>query len=173
LTPSPSFVSEALADTHDLAHFDCRKPELNDWLRNSALHARDMGTARTFVWADATTAAVTAYYSLAPHVVARQVLPASVGRGSPDQIPAILLARLALDHSLHGQRLGSQLLLDALELIVVSARNVGGRLVVVDAIDADAVNFYRHHGFEPLPQNPDRLVQKLSRVAATLHLPWP
>jgi GNAT superfamily N-acetyltransferase len=125
------------------------------------------------VWADPRTSVVTAYYAVAPHEVARQDLPPRIGRGSPDRIPAILLARLALHRSLQGQRLGSQLLLDALELIVAHARGVGGRLVVVDAIDAHAAGFYTRHGFAPIPDNPTRLVQKLSRVASTLGMTWP
>jgi len=28
--------------------------------------------------------------------------------------------------------------------------------VVVDAIDASAASFYRHHGFEPIPTNEQR-----------------
>ncbi|MGQ0826011.1 MAG: GNAT family N-acetyltransferase [Actinomycetota bacterium] len=100
-------------------------------------------------------------------------MPPAVGRGSPDQIPALLLARLALDREHHGRGLGAQLLVDALELIVDNARRVGGRLVVVDAIDDGAGKFYERHGFDRLPNREDRLVQKLSRVAATLGMPWP
>lgn len=173
MTFTPPFFSEALTESHDLTHFDCENGDLNDWLRDSALHARGMGTARTFVWVEASSPIVAAYYSVAPHVVARETLSKSVGRGSPDKIPAILLARLAIHHMLKGQGFGSQLLLDSLELIVASARKVGGRLVVVDAIDDNAIGFYRHHGFQSIPGRDNRLVQKLSRVASTLSLPWP
>jgi hypothetical protein len=44
-----------------------------------------------------------AYFSLASHLVVRADLPAKLGRGSPDAIPAVLLARLALDRSLRGR----------------------------------------------------------------------
>jgi GNAT superfamily N-acetyltransferase len=173
LTASAPFLSEQLNDGHDLSRFDCGRSELNDWLRNRALHSRAMGTARTFVWVEESTASVVAYYAVAPHLVQRAVLPSAVGRGSPDQIPALLLARLALRTDYHGRGLGGQLLIDALELIVVSARRVGGRLIVVDAIDDRAKAFYEHHGFERLPDREDRLVQKLSRIAVTLGLTWP
>ncbi len=173
MTASAPFISEQLDDGHDLSHFDCDRSALNDWLRKSALHSRAMGTARTFVWVDESTASVVAYYAIAPHLVQRDVLPSAVGRGSPDQIPALLLARLALSRDYQGRGLGAQLLLDALELIVANARRVGGRLVVVDAIDDRATAFYEHHGFERLPNREDRLVQKLSRVAATLGMTWP
>jgi len=45
--------------------------------------------------------------------------------------------------------------------------------VVVDAIDAEAVAFYEHHDFERLPDNPMRLVMKLSTAAKELGVSWP
>ncbi|MGH9126970.1 MAG: hypothetical protein ACRDZ8_19930 [Acidimicrobiales bacterium] len=60
------------------------------------------------------------------------------------------MARLALDRSLHGNRLGSQLLASALMRTAVGARDLGGRYVVVDAIDDAAASFYRHHGFDQM-----------------------
>ena len=60
---------------------------------------------------------------------------------------AYLLARLALDRQLQGQGLGTQLLLDAAELVLTASTSGGGRLLVVDAIDDRAAAFYRAHGF--------------------------
>ena len=96
-----------------------------------------------------------------------------VRTGAPRQIPAILLAKLALDGSRQGQGLGSELLVVALQVIVEAARAAGGRLVVVDAIDDAAAAFYRHHDFTPLPGDPRRLVLKLSTAAKALGLTWP
>jgi GNAT superfamily N-acetyltransferase len=96
-------------------------------------------------------AAVVGYFALAPHLLERDDAPPSVGRGAPRRIPAILLTKLALDNSLHGQGLGAELLVQALTTIVTAARAAGGRLVVVDAIDADAASFYRAHDFHPSP----------------------
>jgi len=88
-------------------------------------------------------------------------------------IPAVLLAKLALAEQLHGQGLGTELLRVALETILAAAKKVGGRLVVVDAIDADARRFYVHHDFRPLPNDDRRLVIKLSSVAKALGVEWP
>jgi hypothetical protein len=52
-------------------------------------------------------------------------------------------------------------------------RDLGGRLIVVDAIDAKAAAFYRRHGFAPCPGRPDRLVMKASDAAVSLGLAWP
>lgn len=113
------------------------------------------------------------YFAIAPHLVEREAVPARIGRGAPRQIPAVLLAKLALDQRAHGAGLGRALLIRALEKIVEAAKRGGGKVVVVDAIDEEAAAFYQHHDFEPLPGNPKRLVLKLSTVAKALKIPWP
>ena len=81
----------------------------------------------------------------------------------------MLLARLALDKTLHGQGLGGALLADALARVVVATHTVAARFVVVDAIDASAVAFYEHHGFRRIPET-GRLVQRISDVAEALEI---
>jgi GNAT superfamily N-acetyltransferase len=110
---------------------------------------------------------VVAYYTVVAHLIVRGELPRALGHGSPEQIPAVLLARLALDRGLQGKGLGGALLAEALGRIEAATRVVAARFVVVDAIDPRAAAFYRHHGFRPIPGSP-RLVQKLSDVAAAL-----
>lgn len=127
------------------------------------------GTARTFVWADQHQRVV-AYFSLCPHEIRRDVVPTTLGRGSPHVIPAILLARLALNRSLHQQGLGAQLLVDALSRSVNAVNVAGGRFIVVDALHEHAAKFYLHHGFTALPATPLRLVMKSSVAAASLDL---
>jgi GNAT superfamily N-acetyltransferase len=159
------FVSEELDEGHDLAGFDSGKPELDEWLRRSAHHAKDMRTGRTFVW-HAGDRRVIAYYTLVGHKLTRQDTPKKIGRGSPDEIPAILLARLALDRRFQSRHLGGHLLAEALEKALESSRLVAARFVVVDAIDEPAARFYTRFGFEALPDNPHRLIQKMSAIEA-------
>ncbi len=126
-----------------------------------------MRTAQTFVWHQGDDHAK-AYFSLAAHLIIRESLPKGLGRGSPTSIPAVLLARLALDERLHGDGLGGDLLRDALTRARAAADIAAARLVVVDAINTQAADFYQHHGFTPVPDNPNRLVQKMSDIAAVL-----
>lgn len=157
------YRAEVLRQDHDLRSFDCGKPELDLWLRASALEAAAKNTCKTFVWHD--DGVVVAYYGLAAHVIERERLSKGQGHGSPQQIPAVLIARLALDKTLQGQGLGSVLLADALVRIAVTAENVGMRFVVVDAVDEHAAAYYRAHGFTDTPV-PHRLVRKMSSVLA-------
>lgn len=162
---------EAL-DDHDLDAFDCGRAELDDWLAKHARAATGQGT-RTYVLIDDADDAVVGYFAIAPHLLERDAAPRAVGRGAPLQIPAILLAKLALDTSIHGHGLGAELLVFALRTILDAARRAGGRLVIVDAIDAEARAFYEHHDFQPLPGHDHRLVLKLSTAAKALGVDWP
>jgi GNAT superfamily N-acetyltransferase len=161
---------EALRAGHDLTSFQSGNAELDVWLRDHAGAATGHGT-RTYVLVD--DADVVGYFSVVPHVLDRVDAPRRLARGAPQQIPAILLAKLALHQRVQGQGLGSELLVRALATILDAARAAGGRVVIVDAIDDPAAAFYRHHGFEALPQRADRLVMKLSTAARALDLDWP
>jgi GNAT superfamily N-acetyltransferase len=160
------YTCEPLGDRHDLSRFDSGRPDLDRWLREHARSAEVRRTARTFVWLDG-DGAVIGYYTIAAHLLKRADLPRSIGRGNPNYIPAVLLARLALDSTLHGQGLGAALLADALMRIVAATKVVAARFVVVDAIDDPAASFYERHGFRRIPTT-NRLVQKVSDIAAAL-----
>lgn len=152
---------------HQLDSLDSGEPELDTWLRQYAAGAEARRVARTFVWCRAGEDVVVAYYALAGHRLVRDDLPKSIGRGSPAEVPAVLLARLAIDAGLQGQGLGGVLLADALRRVVAATELVAARFVVVDAVHEDAARFYEHHGFRRIPGTM-RLVQKMSNVAAAL-----
>jgi GNAT superfamily N-acetyltransferase len=167
-----SYRIESLADGHDLDAFACGHRTLDIWLKQHARRATRQGT-RTYLLIEEATGAVAGYFALAPHLIERDAAPRRMGRGAPQRIPAILLAKLALHERLHGQGLGVELLVHALTTILAAARSAGGRIVVVDAIDESAASFYRAHDFEPSPTDPHRLVMKLSTAARALGLTWP
>lgn len=163
---------EPLGERHDLEQFDCGKEPLDEWLKHHARSAAGRGT-RTYVLVDVTAGPVVAYCAIAPHLIEREAMPRRTGRGAPRQIPAILLAKLAVDQHIHGRGLGRELLVRTLELIVETAKRAGGKVVVVDAIDDEAAAFYEHHDFERLPGDAHRLVMKISTAARALGTPWP
>ena len=162
-----AWISQTLAEFHDGSRFHCGHESLDRWLRAEALRAHRAGIARTTVWVVPDAPAVVAYHAIAPTQVARVDLPSRSLSAGYSLVPGYLIGRLALDQSLHGQGLGSQLLLDAIERIVGAADRAGGRVIVVDAIDAAAHRFYTHHGFLPI-EGSNRLVMKLSTARAIL-----
>jgi GNAT superfamily N-acetyltransferase len=154
---------------HTTSEFSSGEPILDQWLQRSAVNSDAKGITRTFVWTEADTTQVIGYYTLMAHVLEREDLPKSLGHGSPTEIPAVLLARLALDHRSQGGGLGGALLADALERAALAARNVGARFAVVDALHEQAVAFYEHFGFRRIPGSL-RLVQKMSSIQLSLAL---
>jgi len=157
---------EHLAERHDLSRFVSGNDLLDKWLRQQARRSQVMGTARTYLLIEDVDELV-AYYSLIPHVVRREDVPTKVGHGSPDAIPAILIGRLAVAQRYQGQGIGSATLIDALGTALSGISELGGRLVVVDAIDESAEAFYRHLGFTSTGQA-GRLVVKASDAARSL-----
>ncbi|WP_434614270.1 hypothetical protein [Arthrobacter sp. A5] len=88
--------------------------------------------------------------------------------------PAWLLARLAFDKSLRGDKVnqwGGQILRAALETIMAAAERAGGQIVVVDADNADLVAWYTHHGFVPTGGDDLRLYMKIATVKKYLDRP--
>lgn len=157
---------------HRTAGFDSGEPALDDWLRQHAAGADARRTARTFVWTRSGEAGealepVIAYYSLRGHRLVRGDLPLKIGRGSPGEIPAVLLARLAVDRGAQGAGVGGAVLADALGRVVEATSIVAARFVVVDALHERAAKFYEHHGFTRIPDTL-RLIQKISDVATAL-----
>jgi GNAT superfamily N-acetyltransferase len=163
-----SFYSQAFNPAHhDAGVFDSGEPDLDTWLRNHAAGAQARRVATTFIWCRPADRRVLAYYSRTGHVLERDRLPKSIGRGSPDEVPAVLLARLALDRSLHGRGHGGELLSDALSRVVDATNLVAARFIVVDALHEKAAAFYVHHGFRRIPDTL-RLVMKVSDAAAAV-----
>lgn len=154
-----------------MRHFSCGRAELDDWLRSAGLNADASGTGRTHVWVD-DAGTVVAYHVLAPHLVLRGDVSRKIGRGSPDIIPAILLARLAFAEDHQGKGFGEALLFDALERALHGIEIVGGRLIVVDAIDERAARFYERYEFVRTPRDRGRLVIKASDAARSLGIEW-
>ncbi|MBW3664579.1 MAG: DUF1778 domain-containing protein [Actinobacteria bacterium] len=86
---------EALHDEHELDSFECGNTTLSGWLECHALQARGRGTGM-FVLVDEGAGSVVGYFAIAPHLVAREEVPARIARGAPNQIPAILRAKLGV-----------------------------------------------------------------------------
>ncbi|MEG4917673.1 GNAT family N-acetyltransferase [Microcoleus sp. B7-D4] len=145
---------------HDLSAFDCGKSPLNEFLKLHALDKQNAKISRTYVVT--TNAVVVAYYTLALIVVKPEEAPKKVGRGMPSSIPALLMARFAVDDKYQGKGLGRSLLMDAIirtrAVMNMDSENVPPvRCFVVDAMDEQAKAFYERFDLLPSPSNPMRL----------------
>ena len=87
-----------------------------------------------------------------------------IAKRFPSRIPAIILARLAVDKARHGEGLGSLLLAEALSRVAFLSEQLGVAGLFVDAKDENAAAFYRKHGFVPLISGPLRLFLPLATI---------
>ncbi len=167
MTASVPFVSTALDPvTHHVDRFDCGEPELNTWLQDHSATAARARVAQTFVWLAGADRNVVGYYALSAHAVNRVDAPSRIGRGVPDPVPAALIAKLALDVSLHGQRLGDLLLVDALTRVIdASTSGPAVRAIVVDAATDRGRTLYARFGFVAAPGRTDRMIVRAETIA--------
>lgn len=155
-----------ITPSHDLSTFDCGRVELSDWLRERALDSEREFFARTIVVAVGT--AVVGYYCICAGSVARIEAPGQVRRNAPEQIPVVLIGRLAVDVDWQGRGLGEDLLLDAYHRTLQVSEIVGIRTILVHALDEDAAKFWRRMEFLPYSNDSLTFFQPLKNVIKAL-----
>lgn len=143
-----------IEESHRREEFDCGEEALNHYLRRYARQNHEHNIARTFVAVDETDR-VLGYYSLASASIEFVSLPADVARRVPRYpVPAVRIARLGVDRSMHGKGLGGTLLANALRRILTASSEVAVKVVLVDAKNDRAADFYKRYGFRELTDTP-------------------
>ena len=160
-------LPEPLTVRHDVSSFSCGKPALDHWLRTRALQNQERGFTVVIVVHD--DGRVVGYYGLAPTAVVPVTMPRSIRTGQPpNPVPCLLLGQLATDLRWAGRGIGTGLLQHALARCVAGAELVGGRAVVVKALDDEAARFWRRWGFVPSRDDALTLFRAMGEIAASL-----
>jgi GNAT superfamily N-acetyltransferase len=148
---------QPIDSSHDVSKFGCGKATLDEFLKLHALSKQRAMLSRTYVVTSGSS--VVAYFTLAHISIKQEEAPKKFGRGMPTSIPAILLARLAIDTEFRGRGLGRSLFTDAVRRTwaVMNEGPAPVRFLVVDAKDEDAKAFYERFDMVPSPGNPLRL----------------
>ncbi len=160
-------VSEALGASHDRDGFTCGVPVLDDYLRRQASQDIRRHVAAVYVMVRETEPdKILGYYTLASYAVETTGLPEDVAKKLPryPTTPATLIGRLA--RSVDHPGLGGLLLADALGRILDGSRKVASALVVVEAKDKAAGQFYQKHGFIPFGSSHRKLFLPMRTIAA-------
>lgn len=161
--------AEPLTVHHDFSAFDCGVASLNLWLKRHALQAASSGSARTHVINDDKHEHVVGYHAMAAASISPAQATAPAARGMPRHpMPAVLLARLAVDSHVQGRCLAAWLLSDAMLRALSVSDELGVRVLLVHAIDDRARAFYLRHGFEPSPIDVFSLQVLLKDIRASL-----
>jgi GNAT superfamily N-acetyltransferase len=158
---------EPLSAEHDLSQFSCGKPSLDHWLKTRALSNQQKGFTAVLVVHDA--GRVVGYYGLAPTAVIPTTMPRAIRTGQPpDPVPCLLLGQLATDLGWSGKGIGTGLVKHALERCVAAATLVGGRALMVNAVDTEAAAFWSRRGFLPSKDDPLTLFRAIGDIARSL-----
>jgi len=148
-----------LTGSHNRQNFDCGRPELNNWLRQVARQHQDKGISKTYVAIqDEELTSICGFYALTLAEMERRFLPDAYQKRLPQRIPGVRLGRLAVDLQYQKKRLSELLLVDAISRTGRIHKEAGGVGLFVDAIDDRVSAFYRHYGFQNIPDNPLLLV---------------
>ena len=145
-----------LGAAHDRASFTCGVESLDRYLRTQAgQDIRRKANAVFILSALAAPTEILGYYTLCAMALSQGDVPAAARNHVPRYplVSATLIGRLAVAKHRQGQRLGAILLADALQRAFASAGTVGSSMVVVDALDERAADFYAAHGFVRLPES--------------------
>ena len=158
---------EPLTAEHDVSAFSCGNATLDHWLKTRALSNQQKGFTAVMVVHEA--GRVIGYYGLAPTAVVPSLLPRSIRTGQPpDPVPCLLLGQLATDLQRTGRGIGTGLLKHALARCVQAASLIGGRALLVNAIDDGAARFWTRRGFLTSKDDPLVLVRSIADIAASL-----
>jgi GNAT superfamily N-acetyltransferase len=145
--------------------FDCGKSSLNDFLQALVSQYEKRNLGRTYVALQEGDQRVLGYYTLASGAITAEGLPAKQAKKlHRHAVPVVLLARLAVDRSVHGRGLGGYLLRDALTRSLDLSEKLGIHAVVVDALDDEAKALYERFGSLPLRDDAMRLFLPLSTI---------
>jgi len=137
----------------DKTRFNCGNQLLNDYLKKQAKQDVNRDLSACFVLVDPSDV-VKGYYTLSANSIKRDAFSEELIKKLPpsyEDIPTILLGRLAIDESIKGNGWGEILLLDALNRSLSISESVGTIAVIVDPIDEKAQAFYLKYGFIMLP----------------------
>lgn len=143
-----------LNNRHDKKDFVCGYPMLDNYIQKQAKQDIKRDLSACFVLTQNQSSKVLGYYTLSANSIKRATFPLKLSQKLPksyQDLPTVLLGRLAIDLSCRGKRLGEYLLLDALNRSVEISKNLGTIAVVVDPIGNIAENFYSKYGFILLP----------------------
>lgn len=155
--------------SHVLSGFDCGVSSLNLWLERHARVASSANSARTYVINDNAANRVVGYHALALASINHEDATERAAKGMPrNPIPAMLLARLAVDTSVMRRGLGAFLLRDAMARTLAVSEEAGTRLLLVHAMNDSAVEFYRRFGFEESPSDVKNMQLLVKDIRAAL-----
>lgn len=144
--------------------FDCGEPTLNDYLKRYARQQSRNDISQTHLLFDFEHKRIISYYSTCNYSIQREVL-STHSRFPTPVIPATLIGRLAVDSDYKGQGYGAYTLVEALKQIKTISAITGINIVIVDALNESAKEFYKNFGFIEFDDDKMRLFITIASIS--------
>jgi GNAT superfamily N-acetyltransferase len=159
-----AFRLEVLRADHNRKAFSCGVEPLDRYFQEQATQDIRRRVSACYVAIDEATSTIAGYYTLAAGGVPLVEMPAQLAKRLPPyaSVPVVRMGRLAVDQHYRGKKLGAALLWDA--VLRATRSEIAAFALVVDAKDASAADFYRHHGFVALDDEQRRWLLPLANV---------
>ena len=144
-----SIIIEEITQQHHRKTFDCGVTELDHFLQQQARQKNVKHISKSYVACrDSAPAAIMGYYTLTGYSVTAPPSHRDYKK-YPHPLSAVKLARLAVDRSQQGQRLGERLLIDAICRTVLVEQQISAIGLFVDPMTPQVVPFYQQYDFLP------------------------
>lgn len=167
MTDTP-FSIVGLAAHNDRKEFFCGSTPLDTYFRTQASQDVKRNVATCFVAIENATGMIAGYYTLSACHVYLSGLDDDTRRKLPKYptVPAVRLGRLAIDTRFQGRKLGAAMLGNAAARAARS--EIATAMMVVDAKDEKAAEFYLHNGFRRDPLQPLKFYAELGQMTDLL-----
>ncbi|MCB4758101.1 MAG: hypothetical protein LGB02_01815 [Sulfurovum sp.] len=145
-----------------LKTFSCaRNRDLQDFLYNNAVTFEKNLRSRTYLYINNTTQEVAAYFTITINTlhtdsISPEVIELLDGyKNDVASIPCFLIGQLGKSDKFEPRKIGEYILNDAIEIIDQSQKSLGGRFILLDAINKEQViKFYEANAFFPIEEDP-------------------
>ena len=159
-------------DKHHRLAFTCGTEPLDRFIHEHAHQAAAKSLSKTYVAVDEDDETVIlGYYTVTTCRIEAGELPSTVRKGlklPQHELPASLVARLAVSESVKGQGVGSLMLMDAMARCARVSADIGGVAIVVDALEEGVTPFYERFGFVRFEPNSLKMFVPMATVREML-----
>jgi ribosomal protein S18 acetylase RimI-like enzyme len=155
------------AGRHDRSAFDCGVDRLNTFLKITVSKYVKEDNGQIYAAVKRESGRLAGFHAIGPHAIDVTDFENVTRKRFPkgwDRIPAFYLSMIGVDRFAQGKGLGTFLLGDVFARCLAVSEQIGGRFIVLDAINDKAAALYRRLGFEELTSHHGRMVISIAKV---------
>ena len=167
MTDFDNLIIAPLNPSHDRSGFRCGIEALDRYIAKQAKQDIKRRISRIFVASiPENPKMVVGYYTLSAVSIELCQLPVAMARKLPRHpvVPAALIGRLAVSRAAQKHGVGPLLLANAIKRTLLVSDQIAIYAMVVDAINDDAIEFYKQFGFTRLQLARQRLFLPLKSL---------